>query len=440
MMRLVAFLIFLVAASGAHAQCYKDVGQKKARSFGSGQQLLALKAQIKKKNCKIYGLRWSVASGGDKVEKSLLIFNTQTGELIKARSIPKGDKRRLEAESWTRVTKTSLANDQPGDGFSQRHHMKLEKGASIVPSGTTTQFMKQRQLAGFLNGGYLTAGISSDPDVEVEVVEPETSGTVAALAPVDSTATPAPDSAAGVAPQAAAAAAAELKACLKNITDRGEKPSAEAKASSASCDEELQIIEGRQALLNAKQARFNDLVDAHVTGKLSDCLAKLERIGGKVTDKLKESGEACEKALKSQMAKASDKQIHAMLEAERFHDRRMELIWLIEKKSARDEQLQREERRHQRDVAYLENCVKEIIDLGGKPSDKAIVDWNICQREKYEARAQARIRTNELEQQIVKTRDINAKRQLAQQIPLPDMKKYWLSEIERQQRQASTQK
>jgi hypothetical protein len=440
MMRLAAFLIFVLAASGAHAQCYKDVGQKSARGFGTAKQLSALKAQVKKKNCSVYGLRWNVNAGGGKTEKSILIFNTKTGELIKARSIPKGGKRTLQAESWTRVTKASLERDRPSDGISQRHHMKLDSGASMVLSGSTAQFMKQSRLSGFLTGDYLTAGISSDPDIEVEVVEPGNSGAVAAVAPAD--AQPAPASVnAAPAPAAhdsvAAAPDAAHGACLKSVAAAGEQPSPEAKASSAACDEELQIIEGRQALLSAKQSRFIDLQDAHVTGRLSDCLAKVAKLGGKVSDAVKASGEACQAELKRQLAKASEQQVHAMLEAERYHDRRMELIWLIDNKSVRDTQLEREERRHQRDLGYLENCVKEIIDLGGKPSEKAIGAWNTCQREKYAARTQARTRTNELEKRIVSTSDINARRRLAQQIPLPEMKKYWLSEIEREQRQAS---
>ena len=176
-----------------------------------------------------------------------------------------------------------------------------------------------------------------------------------------------------------------------------------------------------------------------MTSQLNDCVAKVTKLGGKADDKVKASGEACQAELKRQLAKANEQQVHAMLVAVRYHDRRLELIWLIEKKSVRDTQLEREERRHQRDLGYLENCVKEIIDLGGKPSEKAIGEWNTCQREKYAARAEARTRTNELEKKIVNTRDINARRQLAQKIPLPDMKKYWLSEIDREQRQASKQ-
>ena len=453
MMRLAAFLIFVLAASGAHAQCYKDVGQKSAKGFGTAKQLSALKAQVKKKKCSVYGLRWSLNAGGGKTEKSVLIFNTKTGELIKARSIPKGDKRTLQAESWTRVTKASLERDQPGDGISQRHHMKLDSGASMVLSGSTARFMKQSQLSGFLTGDYLTAGISSDPDVEVEVVEPENSGAVAALAPadakpapasVDAMPDPAPVDASPAAPVDSVAAAptppdAAHKACLKSVAGSGEQPSPEAKTSSAACDEELQIIEGRQALLSAKQSRFSDLQDAHVTGPLSDCVAKVTKLGGKVNDAVKASGEACQTALKRQLAKASEQQVHTMLEAEPYHAQRLALIWLIESKPVRDSQLEREERRHQRDLGYLENCVKEIIDLGGKPSEKAIGEWNTCQREKYAAREEARTRTNELEKRIVNTSDINTRRQLAQQIPLSDMKKYWLSEIEREQRQASKQ-
>ena len=443
MMRLAAFLIFVLAASGAHAQCYKDVGKKSAKGFSAAKQLSALKAQVKKKKCSVYGLRWSINAGGGKTEKSILVFNTKTGELIKARSIPKGGKRTLQAESWTRVTKASLERDQPSDGISQRHHMKLDSGASMVLSGSTAKFMKQSRLSGFLTGDYLTAGISSDPDIEVEVVEPESSGAATALAPADAQPAPASVNAAPAAAARDSVAAAPSapdgahSACLKNVAAAGEQPSPEAKASSAACDEELQIIEGRQALLSAKQSRFSDLQDAHVTGPLSDCVAKVAKLGGKLDDKVKASGEACQAKLKRQLTKASGQQVHAMLEAERYHDRRLALIWLIENKSVRNTQLEREERRHQRDLGYLENCVKEIIDLGGKPSEKAIGEWNTCQREKYAAREQARTRTNELEKRIVSTRDINTRRQLAQQIPLPDMKKYWLSEIEREQRQAS---
>jgi len=448
MMRLVAFLILVLAASGAHAQCYKDVGQKSAKSFGPAKQLAAFKAQIKKKKCPVYGLRWSVDKGDGKTEKAFLVFNTKTGELIKARSVPKGEKRTLEAESWTRVTKASLERDRPGDGISQRHHMKLGTGASMVLSDTTARFMKQSQLAGFLTGEYLTAGISSDPDIEVEVVEPESGSTVAVLAPADAAPGPASDESApppasgdsqATAQATPTAPDAAHQACLEKVAAGGDQPSPEAKADAAACDEELQIIEGRQAMLTAKESRFNDLLDAHVTGQLSDCAAKVTRLGGKVTDAIKASGEACQAELKKQLAKASEQQVHAMLEAEPYHDRRLALIWLIENKAVRDTELEREERRHQRDLGYLENCVKEIIDLGGKPSEKAMGDWNTCQREKYAARADARQRTNELEKKIVNTSDINTRRQLAQQIPLPDMKKYWLSEIEREQRQASKQ-
>ena len=447
MMRLVAFLILVLAASGAHAQCYKDVGQKSARSFGPAKQLAAFKAQIKKKKCSVYGLRWSVDKGAGKTEKAFLVFNTKTGELIKGRSVPKGEKRTLEAESWTRVTKASIERDQPGDGISQRHHMKLDSGASMVLSDTTARFMKQSQMAGFLTGDYLTAGISSDPDIEVEVIEPESGGTVAALAPADAAPGPAggdnaPAPASGDSPTAQAtptAPDAAHQACLKKVVAGGDEPSPEAKADAAACDEELQIIEGQQAMLSAKQSRFNDLMDAHVTGQLSDCVAKVTKLGGKVTDAIKATGEACQAELKTQLGKASEQQVHAMLEAEPYHDRRLALIWLIEQKAVRDTQLEREERRHQRDLGYLENCVKEIIDLGGKPSEKAIGDWNTCQREKYAARANARQRTNELEKKIVNTSNIDARRQLAQQIPLPDMKKYWLSEIEREQRQVAKQ-
>jgi len=456
MMRLVVFLILVLAASGAHAQCYKDVGQKSAKSFGPAKQLAAFKAQIKKKKCPVYGLRWSVGKGDGKTEKSFLVFNTKTGELIKGRSVPKGEERTLEAESWTRVTKASLERDQPGDGISQRHHMKLDSGASMVLSDTTARFMKQSQMAGFLTGDYLTAGISSDPDIEVEVVEPESGGTVAALAPADAASGPASDddspapasSDNAPAPASGDSATSQAtptapdaahQACLKKVVTGGDVPSPEAKADAAACDEELQIIEGQQAMLSAKQSRFNDLMDAHVTGQLSNCAAKVTKLGGKITDTITASGEACQAELKKQLGKANEQQVHAMLEAEPNHDRRLALIWLIEKKAVRDSQLEREERRHQRDLGYLENCVKEIIDLGSKPSEKAMGDWNTCQREKYAARADARQRTNELEKKIVNTSDINTRRQLAQQIPLPDMKKYWLSEIDREQRQASKQ-
>jgi len=263
MIRLAAFLILVFATSGVHAQCFKDAGRKNANSFGPASQLTTLKAQVKNKNCSVYGLSWSVAARGGKTEKGILIFNTETGELIKARSIPKGDKRALEAESWTSVTKASLERDQPADGISQRHYMKLDTGASMVLSDETAQFMKQRKLSGFLTGAYLTAGISSDPDVEVEIVEPGDSGTVAALAPAKTESAPAREESAAAAPAAPDEA---HQACLQKVAASGETPSPEAKASAAACDEELQIIEGRRAALSAKQSRFDDLLTAHVTG------------------------------------------------------------------------------------------------------------------------------------------------------------------------------
>lgn len=437
----VAAFVLVLATTGASAQCFKDMGRKKAGTFGAGQQLKALQKRLTNSKCKTYGVRWSLARKNGNIDKGMIVFNSKTGELIKAVYVSKNNKRRLQAESWAGVSKTALRNDSAANGFDQKHNVKIKSGTSMVVSASSARFMRQNRLSSFLRGSNVTAGRSEPADEEETVVaeadtatetaqSAETGGDVETVAALSETAAPSEDENSGI----------KHKACLQEIFDVEATPSTEAKASLAACEEELQIVEGQrqQNVRNAKQARFSELLVMHLTGRLSDCLTKLAKLGKAPSGEVKESSEKCETALKSRLGRASDEQLYAMLETERDHAERLALIWKIPNSAARERQLEREERRHQHELGYLESCVKEIIDLGAKPSDGAIADWSVCRREKFAARSEARKRTDALERQIIGTRDPRERRKLALEIPLKEMKQYWLNHIEREEKLSST--
>jgi len=435
----VAAFVLVLATTGASAQCFKDLGRQKAGSFGVGKQLSALKKRLGNSKCKVYGVRWRVVQKSGKIDKGMMVFNSKTGELIKAVYVAKNDKRRLRAESWAGVSKTSLRNDGANNGIDQKHHVKIKSGTSMVVSDSSARFMRRSNLSAFLRGSNVTAGRSEPSgDDETEFAEggaTDQTGTAETGSNDVVTVAALP---AGEASSESASTGAKHKACLQGISKLDSTPSAEAKASLAACEEELQIVEGQQNLRKAKQARFTDLLAMHLTGRLSDCLTKLAKLGKEPSGDVKTSSEACEAALKSRLARASDEQLYAMLETERDHAERLALIWKIPNAAARERQLEREERRHQRELSYLEICVKEIIDLGAKPTDGAVADWSACQREKFAARSEARKRTDQIERQIIGTRDSRERRRLALEIPLKEMKQYWLNHIEREERLSST--
>ncbi len=446
----VAAFVLVLATTGASAQCFKDLGRKKAGTFGAGQQLKALQKRLTNSKCKTYGVRWSLARKNGNIDKGMIVFNSKTGELIKAVYVSKNNKRRLQAESWAGVSKTALRNDSAANGFDQKHNVKIKSGTSMVVSASSARFMRQNRLSSFLRGSNVTAGRSepaeeeetavAEADTAVEATETaqstetaqtaEASGDVETVAALSETTAPSQDEISG----------SKHKACLQEILNVEATPLAEAKASISACEEELQIVEGQrqQGIRNAKQARFTELLTMHLTGRLSDCLTKLAKLGKAPGAEVKESSEKCEGALKSRLGKASDEQLYAMLETERDHAERLALIWKIPNAAARERQLEREERRHQRELSYLESCVKEIIDLGAKPSDGAMADWNACRSEKFAARSEARKRTDAIERQIIGTRDPRERRRLALEIPLKEMKQYWLNHIEREEKLSST--
>jgi len=421
-MRLFAVAMFalVLATTGARADCFRDMGRQKAAAVGVSQQLAALQKQLGNAKCGVFGLRWTEAQKSGRLDKGMLIYNSRTGELIRAVYVAN----KLKAESWSGVTTAALRGDAANNGIDQKHHVPLENGTSMIVSDSSLQFMRKNGLTDFVRGKLLTAGKGEPAEEdEAEVAQSEAETDTVAAVPPDAEA----EAAKSTTPSA------RLTSCLERISQLDGSPSAEAKASETACEEELQMAEGRQNLRKAKEARFSDLLEMHLTGRLSSCLLKIGKLGQTASEDAKASGEACEVELGSRLAKSNDEQIYAMLETERDHDERMALIWKIPNAAVRDRQLEREERRHQRELNYVESCVKEIIDLGSKPSDGAMDDWSTCQREKYAARSEARKRTDEIERRIISTRDARERRKLALEIPLKEMKQYWLNHIEREE-------
>ena len=406
--------MLVLVTTNASAQCFKDMGLKKAGAFGIARQLAALQKQLKNPKCEVYGLRWREHKEGGTGDKGVLVFNPQTGELIREIYITKNRKQSLQAESWAGVSTRSLQSDFPNDGIDQKHYVRLDAGTTMVISKATAQFMRQSKLANFLKPGYVTVDASepAEEDADTTTVAVLPSGEGAVDTTVNS----------------------QHKVCLIGISEFGDKPSTEARASMAICEEELQVVRGRAELRKSKELRFKDLLEAHLNGKLSNCLSQIAKLGETPSEDSTATTEACQDELKRRLARASDEAVYAILEAERDHKERLDFIWKIPNQSVRERSLVREERRRQREVNYIESCVKEIIDLGAKPSDAAIADWRDCQREKYVARSKAHSVTDKIEKLIVSTRDTRERRKLALKIPLKEMKQYWLSHIEREER------
>ena len=424
----VAAFMLVFATTSAQAQCFKDVGRKKASAFGKSGQLSTLQKQLGKSKCKVYGVRWTEVRKNGKTDKGMLVFNSRTGELVRAVYVSN----KLRAESWAGVSAASLRGDSASNGIDQKHYVKIKSGTSMVVSDSSARFIRKNGMGNFLRGSLMTAGrrAPAEEEAESDVAEGETptdsataSGDVETVAALQ-----------GDAENKSEKPGARHKACLAKVSALEGSPSPEAKASEASCEEELQIAEARVSIRKSKIERFNELLEIHLTGRLSGCLAKVNRLGKPASEKAKESSEACEKELKRRLAKASDEKIYAVLETEQDRDQRMELIWKIPNAAARERQIEREERRRERELGYVETCVKEIIDLGSKPSDAAMSDWSACRREKFTARSKARERTDEIERQIIGTRDARERRKLALEIPLKDMKQYWLNHIDREER------
>ena len=316
----------------AQAQCFRDLGRKKASEVGVGPQLAILQAQMRKKKCKIYGLRYRAVGKNGSVSPGMLVFNTGTGEVIRA----KYTKGRLRPESWAGVTKTALLNDNSANGIDQKHYIKPSGGTSMVVANSTARFMRANKMGNFLRRGYMTVGAREpEPEPEEEQVaeaeasenaDPSAAGdaeasseTTTAAASTESGAQPSGD------PQTVAALPADdgeseaqkrarHDACLKRLGTIDSAPSKEAKAAVSTCEEELQIAEGRQETRRAKESRFNDLVAMHVTGNLTGCLAKISKLGRAPSATAKESEEACDKELKARLARAGDEKIYAVLD------------------------------------------------------------------------------------------------------------------------------
>ena len=422
--------MLVLATTGAQAQCFKDMGRKEAKSFGAAGQLSALQKRLGNSRCKVVGVRWTARRKNGKTDKGMLLYNSKTGELVRAVYVSN----KLTAESWAGVTTAALRSDTPGNGINQKHHVKIKSGTSMVMSDSSARFLRKNGMGNFLRGSMLTAGRRAPTEEEQEETDVAT-----ADGAERSGDTPSSD----VETVAALPAGTQNdggkddirhQACLKKVGVLEGSPSTEAKTDPAACEDELQMAEARAKLRNAKQARFSDLLEMHLTGQLGGCLSKIGKLGKPASEAARESSEACERELKRRLAKASDEKIYAVLQTEQDHARRMELIWKIPNAAARERQIEREERRHQRELGYVENCVKEIIDLGAKPSDTAMSDWTTCQREKFAARSEARKRTDEIERQIIGTRDARERRKLALEIPLKEMKQYWLNHIEREER------
>lgn len=165
-MRYVTIFVAMLASTGVKAACLNDLGRQPPGGLQEPAQVSALAQLVKRETCPVYGLVWSTGEGADQM-RSVIVFNHQESEFIRA-SYAKGRKKQTyKAESWSAATRQSIIADLPAEGFSQKFYSRLQAGSTWVLSDLTGKFLTDNQLGDFLDQDFLTVySALSDPTPE----------------------------------------------------------------------------------------------------------------------------------------------------------------------------------------------------------------------------------------------------------------------------------